>query len=518
MPNTKFQDLFAEMTWKEFEDYVIEILTRFYRGCGLQVHKTPYVNDGGKDGYASLLIAPPAISEIGKILSHETLFWAEVKKRTKDSVNEGDIGGHFILALDSYVHKLIFVTNGRFTERAKDTCTRVGRRLNLSVAFIDGVGLLQLADSLKISTNEIDRLSLPAQDNRADKQDYLSVRTGFISHHDHDLAFNEIFHIDPGEIIFWVCEISGICSIGTVAVEPIVATYSDSILLIHCLSNNIAQIDATETIQRIVFGVWANQPGEYDCKDILMELRVSNGMTAEYCTSNSILKVRHQILADTISYKREAFVDSINIEFDILSKNGGFRGCLLEAEGGSGKTFLINKIRQRLLKRGLREIYLDGAQHRVAAEVAQSLAQQSFPVPIDISVNIDQIALQQWISSNTPPGSPNDKIAMRLLSAVNGQIGVGHELHYMASALASTLSKSSNVSPILVVFEDLHKVSPSVLSLLEKLLAQLAVRKQGYVYFLFTTRPRAEGSKEKQTEWFKALGELCGNQGQLRNY
>ena len=512
------EDPFSQMTWKEFEDYVVEVLSCYYKKHGLQMHKTPYVNDGGKDGYASFLIAPTNFSEVGSELSHETLFWAEVKKRTKASVNEGDIGGHVILALDHYVHKLIFVTNGSFTERAKNTCAKVGRRLNMSVAFIDGAGLLQLADNLQFPLVDTTPLVMGAPQNNIKKQDYMSVKTGFVSHQDHDLFSDGTLHAEPGEIIFWVCEVSGFSSKGGVTVEPIVNAHDESFLSVNCLSKDIVKIDITDSIYRITYSVWTNYPGEYSCKDIFVDLKTSNGMPVQYSSSNTILKVRHSILDNGLLFKRKQVVDSITTDFNILSDTGGVRGCLLEAEGGAGKTFVINKVRQKLLSQGLFELYLDGAQHRAASDVIQSLVQQSFPIPTDISINIDPVALQKWLSNENAPGISNDKLADDLLSIMSGHLESRLEPQYSASALASTLSKSSNASPILIVFEDLHKVNPSVLNFLEKLFSQLSVRKQGCVYFLFSTRPMTDGDKEEQGKWFKALGELCCSQEKFQHH
>ncbi|WP_028301516.1 restriction endonuclease [Oceanospirillum beijerinckii] len=510
------EDPFSQMTWKEFEDYVIDLLSCYYSKDGLKMHKTQYVNDGGKDGYASFIIGPQGYSEFSGDLSHETLFWAEVKKRTKASVNESDIGGHVILALDKYVHKLIFVTNGFFTQRAKNTCLKVGRRLNMSVSFIDGNALIELARN---QHSLISPVPYKVKLSYLEKQSSIYIKTGFVAQQYDEIVSDSTLTIGVGEIVFWVCEVSGSCSNGDIYVKPIAKPSDNHFFSINCLSKGKVNIDATDSTHRVVFSVCITSPGKYSCNDILSYLDISRDITVNHAPSNSQLRVRQSILSNELPVEREQIVNSISSDFKILSDEGGVRGCLLEAGGGIGKSFIVNKVRQKILNRSITEMYLDGAKHRTAINVTQAIVQQSLPIPQDISNNIDPAILKEWMSTEDTRAFFHDYPASGLLSIMRENNGQYSDIKHIVSALSSTLSKLSNKSPVFIVFEDLHKVNPSVLSFLEDLFSQLSVRSQGRVYFLFSTRPNSFGKKEEQEKWFEALGRFCDNQDALQyNY
>jgi hypothetical protein len=507
------------MTWKEFEDYVIAVLSGYYENYGLKVHKTPYVNDGGKDGYGSFLIVPETLSGLGQLFSHEIRFWAEVKKRSKNKANEGDIGGHVILALDNHVHKLIFITNSSFTERAKKACTNVGRRLNMSVSFIDGPALISLSNERNaLASKEIVKYKALMKGSNEIK-DYARLITGFISNREQEFVYDGIFNVDPGEIIYWVCEISGRYSKGIASLEPILKNNLESPLKLCCLSKQLSPIDATETSQRVVYGVWGMYAGEYTCRDILQEIRCDPDISFNHQSTNTMMKVRSSILADIISDERQALIESVFKDFGILKKNGGVRGTLIEANGGIGKTFLINRVRQKLLPEGLCELYLDGAKHRVGTSVIEALLQQSFPLPVDISESLDPDTLQTWIETDFPDGSNCGSHASNLLSAVNGNLRTQSDISYTVTALISALAKLSTTNPILLIFEDLHKVNASAIELLERIISQLSIRKQGHIYFLFTTRLISENNGDvDEGRWIQAIRSIITNQMGFQHY
>ena len=184
----KSHDHYELMSWKTFEDFVIDLLTRIYAPDGLRVLKTPYQNDGGRDGCGSLSIGPT--QEVGgQDLSMVMRLWAEVKKRSSSNVDIDDLGGHIILALENpdKVNKIIFVTNRRFTERAEKLCNQIGNRLGLGVAFIDGGRLRELENRYasnahpSVPVNDECKIQAPTLGHKQQPASKLTLRCGFTS-------------------------------------------------------------------------------------------------------------------------------------------------------------------------------------------------------------------------------------------------------------------------------------------------------------------------------------------------
>ena len=74
---------------------------------------------------------------------------------------------------------------------------------------------------------------------------------------------------------------------------------------------------------------------------------------------------------------------------------------------------------------------------------------------------------------------------------------------------AALLAEGSALGGLVFVFEDLHKVSPSVLSVLEEALSLLRGWGRGNVFVVLTSRPAKEvGTVDITAEWLARLQEL----------
>lgn len=487
-------DRYDSMPWKEFEDFVIALLARIYASDKLHVVKTPYQNDGGKDGHGSLSIGPTKEAS-GHDLSIVMRLWAEVKKRTSSNVDIDDIGGHIILAIENpdKVNAIIFITNRQFTERAEKLCRQIGNRLGLAVKFIDGGQLRKLERSYATDA------SFPSTNNEEHETNsnvsYLkqqdttnfTIKYGFTSSARGVLDdFNVDMHIESGEISYWACDIEG-KSRG----EPIVIEVKPNSLEMHFvfLTPHKIQLDDIDTKMRIVAAVWCDrniclsptflQPQVYS-RNKINEENISYGKGA--------LHVRTSILSPMIPASRQKVINSAKKEYIDITKNGGTSCLLIEAVAGAGKTFLLQRIRHEYLGCCGLEIYLDGAVDIGIERVVQSILQQTFPLPCELVTTVSEDVIKEWLARAGHAENPSSPAFSFSDIFANGSLP-GREQEVL-ELVASALINASVNAPVVMTFEDLHKTTPGVYDFLQRLLGVLASRRRGHIFMVLTTRPR----------------------------
>ncbi|MCK6641867.1 MAG: restriction endonuclease [Bacteroidia bacterium] len=93
---------------------------------------TRAVKDGGKDAIISKLLTAHGLGGI------EIQAWIEAKYRKKDNVDLGDIGGNVIIASNSSIRSIYFVTNQSFTPQAIEQLLIFQVRTGLQIELIDG--------------------------------------------------------------------------------------------------------------------------------------------------------------------------------------------------------------------------------------------------------------------------------------------------------------------------------------------------------------------------------------------
>jgi hypothetical protein len=93
---------------------------------------TRVVKDGGKDAIISKLLSAQGLNSI------EIQAWIEAKYRKKDDVDIGDIGGNVIIASNSSIRSIYFVTNQSFTPQAIEQLLIFQVRTGLQIELVDG--------------------------------------------------------------------------------------------------------------------------------------------------------------------------------------------------------------------------------------------------------------------------------------------------------------------------------------------------------------------------------------------
>lgn len=93
---------------------------------------TRAVKDGGKDAIINKLLTAHGLAKI------EIQAWIEAKYRKKDDVDLGDIGGNVIIASNSSIRNIYFVTNQSFTPQAIEQLLIFQVRTGLRIDLVDG--------------------------------------------------------------------------------------------------------------------------------------------------------------------------------------------------------------------------------------------------------------------------------------------------------------------------------------------------------------------------------------------
>lgn len=487
-------DRYELMSWKVFEDHVVGLLGRIYSTYGFRVVKTPYQNDGGKDGYGSLQIGPVQ-SIAGQDLSIITCLWAEVKKRSSSKVDLDDLGGHLILALDQKVNKIIFVTNSRFSARARRLCALTGDRLNLGVTFIDGHSLRELeilyADTA-VATPPVDVNDLVEPQALSTKietsSENLTIRCGFVSSRDGDLdRLHAEMYVDVGEISYWVCEIDGSANETFIEVDTIPS--NDKLRCVFLTARQL-KIEGVETHQRITVAIWSDHPAQLPPSVLRVHVNAPEGRNpTKIVYGPGALHIRATVLSSMIPASRQEIISSAGREYRRIAGEGGISWFLLEAVAGAGKSFLLQRLRQEFLRQGVREIRLDGADDVGIDRVVQSILLQTFPLPSELVPSIPPDVLSVWLDQASH--ADDRQAAITTLPPLLAGIGKPGKDQAVVELVASTLINASVTNPVVVTFEDLHKANAAVFDFLQRLSGVLASRRKGKIFVILTTRPAA---------------------------
>lgn len=493
---------YDSMTWEEFEDHVILLLRSIYLPSGVEIQKTAYQNDGGKDGCASFLIGPTE-KIANKDMSIVTRIWAEVKKRSSSSVDLTDIGGHLILALDERVNKIIFVTNSYFSCKTERLCESIAYRLNLSVVFINGDGLKEIEQKYLPNKKELNDAKKPKATQRQRKNDIspvhgLNLRCGFLSSPSIKLDNIDIdAQVNTGETFYWACEIKGSAPgiLLKTRINPDFAHVQNAFLS----DSRDLYIDHLDTRQRIVVALWCEQATKIPSSFIEFEFHGgAENFTYAVNYGSGDLVVRPTILKPSLPDSRREILEAIKQDFSLISSKGGASFFILEAIAGAGKSFLVQQLCQYFLKENTHQILLDAAECKTASSVAQSILLQAFPLPVELIPSITDDALTAWL--NQANHMQDIFLNVKNLSDILDGQYKSEQSYALVELIASVLINASKVKSVVMILEDLHKSNADTIDFLQKLLGVLASRKKGKILSVFTMRPFIKASDKYSFE------------------
>lgn len=188
-------------------------------------------------------------------------------------------------------------------------------------------------------------------------------------------------------------------------------------------------------------------------------------------------------------------ITEIEGRVDRWMADGSVDLLLVQAHAGVGKSHLVRRLRRRWLHSAANEVTFDGMCERTAVEILSAAIKHLFPLSPDALGPDDAGAVRAWLKAVGLPEHASARFAQVICRT--HQFGDLHsDAHLFGQLLSVIFRQAAARAPLVVVFEDLHKVLPSALVLLEQVWRSLIAEKRGAILFLATSRPYSDAGVE----------------------
>lgn len=493
------------MSWQEFETTAVEVVRRLYSKYGIEISKTPYSHDGGKDGDGQHILA----IGLGPDLSISIKILLEIKKRTSQNVGKSDIGSHIVDAFSSRATKIIFITNGEFTEPLSGWLAEFCGPLNIQFSLISGSRLLDWMNAegdFSVESAALDDLSC---DREPSPNREARAISGYLT-----------YTLDPNDAIGSMAPCNARSDRPVFAIIDFIVGEElspfDCVLdlvskrlgaMVHRSGGkNFSTIFSPGDRHRCVFAIWPETPGVWD--DSCFEVVLRDANIPIYIHSTNTFYVPEQGLSATLAGPQAIAERALKRSLDNWKTFGGISLRFLLSPGGLGKSFIVGRLRREWQSQGFREVVLDGETVSDDVRLIQRTFSTLFPFPKSPFDNAAKPALERWLRGINLSPEACETLASDFCSPT-GLRPNNYSVSLRAQMLAALLAEASGTGGLVFVFEDLHKVSPSVLSVLGDALSLLRGYGRGSVFVLLTSRPAKEvGSLDITAEWLARLEEL----------
>jgi tetratricopeptide (TPR) repeat protein len=491
--------------WEELERFTIEVLRRYYEPFGLSISRTEKRSagdiggDGAHDGEGVIVFAgnpeQALASPAGDALVRPDLgvlitLWVEVKKRSNSNVDHHDLGGTIFRSCLECVTKLIFVSNRNFTKRFREDLARYALRNGMQFSLIDGHSLISIAE--EISKRGAGQKTIALAEAQPQGQYAVSAQLHFTL--DSLFRYSDVSTADVergvNEPIFIVAD----CQVN--ALTPphsglrVELQYNGTPLLtITPRSGSYQHAVGTGDRFRSVFVIFPDCSSEIclDSFDIVILDDEGRMLDCEVSRSPEVCLVRGTILPDWIPPSRLRVHQELRDAIRAWWQSGRVHAADVLAIAGAGKSHLVREVRSAWLSLGAYEVFLDGGSEQTATAAALAMLGQLFPIPMDEVTGELSNTLAEWLTRSGLPDGSALSLARHVCHPSEGD-----ELPFTTAQLghflALILVKRSEQRPIFLVFEDLHKCMPSLISMLKALRQSLVRLGRGKVFTLFTTR------------------------------
>ncbi|WP_321472889.1 restriction endonuclease [uncultured Paludibaculum sp.] len=503
MPREYTLDDIHAMSWQEFESVAVNAVRRLYRNYGIDINKTPYSHDGGRDGEAQHVLA----IGLGPDLAITIKVFLEIKKRDATNVGKSDLGSHVVDAFTQKVTKIIFVTNREFAEPLSKWLDDFCGPLGIQYSLIAGRRLLEMLNGigdLSIASPSTERPPPAGSLPFASRASKITGRLTFSLHPNDSTGWSGPCIARADRPVFAIVDLD----VGD-AVSPFhglirLRANRPGTAALRSMVRNRPVLFSPGERQRWVFAVWLNAPGQWDstCCDILLEPSAV-GLEVRF---TNVIHAPEEGLAAASSGSQGQAERAISSSLKVWHQGGGVAMRVLIAPAGLGKSFIVGRLRREWQGYGLHEVMLDGETISNDAQLIERTFSTLFPLPMGPFDQSFQPALEGWLEHLDLAADVCKRLSAELCRS--GGLHSGHcDPRLRAELLASLIAEAGGEGGGLVfVFEDLHKVSPSVLSILSEGVCYLRSRGRGNVFVLATSRPSSEaGAQDLTASWLRRL-------------
>jgi tetratricopeptide (TPR) repeat protein len=491
--------------WEDLERFTIEVLHRYYEAFGLSISRTEKRStediggDGAHDGEGVIIFAgspeqsltsPASGALVGSGLGVLITLWVEVKKRSRSNVDHHDLGGTIFRSCLECVTKLIFVSNRNFTKRFKEDLAKYALRNGMQFSLIDGHSLIAIAEAVARKDSgpkAATRAGEPPQERYAVKAQLRFALDSLFRYSDLSTADVERGVNEP---VFIVAD----CQVGALpsphsGLSVELQYKCEPPLAITPRSGSHQHAVGIGDRFRSAFVIFPDRSSEIclDNFELVISDDAGERLDCEVSRGPEVCLVRGTILPDWVPPSRSRAHQELRAAIRAWWKSGRAHAADVFAIAGAGKSHLVREVRSSWLSLDAYEVFLDGGSDQTATAAALAMLGQLFPIPMDEVTGELSNTLAEWLTRSGLPDGSARSLARHVchpsesdeLPFTTAQLG-----HFLALILV----KRSEQHPIFLVFEDLHKCMPSLISMLKALRQSLERFGRGKVFTLFTTR------------------------------
>lgn len=509
VPPTSLDEL-SSLQWKDFELFALQVVEATYREPTLSFQHTAFSHDKGRDGHAEFVLGIHLDSDLTVVLR----IWLEVKKRGKSNVGKKDVGSHLIDAANQGAHKLIFVTNRRFSAHLATWLAEFGQRTGIQHALIDGPRLLQLADRhLKPRT--------PSRDPQA-KVTPIAEKS--------EVELRAWFTLDPNRPIP-TCSTSP--DIHPRLDRPVfliieACVNEDAMPFVGSLKVNLKKEHAADlypyapsrhqptlytpgdTFQQL-YSLWPKGSSRFDLESFEVNLETDTSIDLKINWINACI-CRTPSLTNTGLGGQEHATKSLQKVVAAWRTEGGLALTALLAPAGVGKSHILADVRKYCAGGGIREHFIDCESARTDGDFLRAAIRGILPLPrafLDIEL---REAIFSWCIQIGIAEEAAQEVADDICTSDSESVVSRISPAARADVLSAVLAQATASEPLLLVVEDLHKASPSVLSLLTSVIARHSAAGNLNVMLLLVSRPYSGIGAELANPWFSEMETLLSRE------
>jgi tetratricopeptide (TPR) repeat protein len=495
------------MSWQEFETAAVDAVRRLYSKYDINLTETPFSKDGGRDGEAHHVLAVGLSPDLAITIK----VFLEIKKRKNKNVGKSDLGSHVVDAFANRATKIIFITNREFTEPLLGWLESFCGPLNIQFSLVSGNRLLTWLNA----PEEASSFEALALDNgqAAGKTSFNGDERSIQGQLTYTLDSNEgIGGTAPCRVrsdrpVFAIVDlIVGKEVTPFHSVVEIVPKKPGTVTIHRVGERNSSVIFSPGDRQRWVFAIWPGTAGRWDAS--CFEIILRDPQVPLVVKQTNVFHVPEQGLGVVLAESQNAAETAMRRSFEIWRIQGGLSLRFLLSPGGVGKSFIVGRLRKEWQAQGVYEVLLDGETVGDDVKLIERTFSSLFPFPKSPFNNEVRPALVRWLEGlNLSPEAC--EILANDLCCPSGLQPSNYSVSLRAQIFAALLAEASAAGGLVFVLEDLHKVSPSTISLLGEALMLLRGRGRGNIFALLTSRPAREtGTPDITADWLARLKEL----------
>ncbi|MDX6499144.1 MAG: hypothetical protein QOG23_2404 [Blastocatellia bacterium] len=481
----------AQKGWKNFEAFAREILRRFFLRSQLEIKDTPWSHDGGRDGEAVYIFAPARADGVADDLEIVVRLWVEVKLRKDTAVNLHDAGSHLVRAENQKVNKLVFVTNGTFAPETREQLDIYCMNRHLSCAFVDGGRLEELR------LKDLEQAKLPTEPQEPES---LVASLELLVRLSNDPSPRD-FHprgqvcSKPEAPVFLILDVRIKGDHSTLALPSITPPAEVEHCLLYQSSLSLPLIDGERF--RAVYAVWGRPGATFRPADFVIAFGGIPDEAISRRLDTGQVTIGTRFLSPYALASHERVAAPVRRALERWSVVPGHAVYAIEASAGVGKSYVVQELRRQWLGDRVREIWLDGGFHNIAWDIVAALAGALFPLASLSSSDQGEEVLEHWLKDAGVADSSLAQAVARNLTTASSTAPLNWSA--CVGILSTLLRHGSAQNPIVIVYEDMHKASPSAVLLMRAMLGRIGYEGAGNSFILLTTRPTEQVWQESQS-------------------